>query len=254
MNTLIKKFLLLTLSIEGICWGLLVILGQYHISFNDYPILMIPYILGGLSPTIASYIALKKSGKIDGIKDWLGTIFDVKQSIWKYLLVCVLAIIYILPHIIVNGYEAGEPLIMLLPMLCMMLIGGGMEEAGWRYVLQPELEKKYSFTVATLIVAAIWWLWHAPLFIIPGVTQYGKNYIAFGISILGLTFAMAIVRRVTNSVWLCVLLHCLINALPAIFIIKDSIIGNTVTTVIYMGVAYLLLIFVRKNKQKYSVT
>ena len=246
MNTLIKRFLLLTLSIEGICWGLLVILGQYHISLNDYPILMIPYILGGLSPTIASYIALKKCGKIDGIKDWLGNIFDVKQSIWKYLLVCILAILYILPQIIVNGYEAGEPLIMLLPILCMTLIGGGMEEAGWRYVLQPELEKKYSFTVATLIVAAIWWLWHAPLFIIPGVHQYGKNYIAFAISTLGLTFAMAVVRRLTNSVWLCVLLHCLINALSAIFIIRDSIIGNIVTTAIDIGVAYLLLIFVRK--------
>ena len=69
MNPLIKQYLLLTFIIEGVCWGLLVILGQCHISISDYPILMIPYIIGGWSPTIASYIALKRCEKINGIKD-----------------------------------------------------------------------------------------------------------------------------------------------------------------------------------------
>lgn len=43
-------------------------------------------------------------------------------------------------------------------MIPMMFVGGGLEEAGWRYILQPELEKKYSFTVSTIIVSIIWWL------------------------------------------------------------------------------------------------
>ena len=42
---------------------------------------------------------------------------------------------------------------MIIIILPMMLVGGGNEEVGWRMILQPELEKKFNFNIATIITA-----------------------------------------------------------------------------------------------------
>ncbi len=129
----------------------------------------------------------------------------------------------------------------------MRLLGGGLEEAGWRYILQPELEKKFSFTVSTLIVSMIWWLWHFPLFHIQGVSQYGQSYFAFGINVIGLSFALAGIRRTTGSVWLCILFHCLVNSLSAVYLIRNNLAGNIAAAAILITCSF---IFVRINGKK----
>jgi len=45
------------------------------------------------------------------------------------------------------------------------LARGGMEEPGWRGLLQPALQNKFSPLIASLIVALFWSLWHLPLFL-----------------------------------------------------------------------------------------
>ena len=247
MNKLVKDYLIYTFLIMLICWGLCVICSLNGVLLNENYFLYIPYLLGGLSPTIASFMALKKNNKVANFKEWLGNVFDFKHNIFSYFMVIVLGILFILPQCLISGYENGFPLYAIFVMIPVMLLGGGLEEAGWRYILQPELEKKYKFIISTLIVSTIWWLWHLPLFYIQGVGQYGQNYLAFGISILGETFALASIRKNTNSVWLCVLSHCIVNSLFGIFIINDNILGNIVTTIILI---FSSLILVKVNNKK----
>lgn len=52
-----------------VCWGICLVFSLNHISINDNYLLYIPYVLGGWSPTIASFISLKKNNKIKGFKD-----------------------------------------------------------------------------------------------------------------------------------------------------------------------------------------
>lgn len=139
------------------------------------------------------------------------------------------------------------PVYAIIVMIPMMLFMGGLEEAGWRYILQPELEKKCSYFISTIIVSVIWWLWHFPLFYMQGIGQYGHNYFAFGISILGESFALASIKKNTNSVWLCVLNHCILNSLSGIYVVNDNIIGNIVATVVLVAVSF---VFVKINKCK----
>jgi membrane protease YdiL (CAAX protease family) len=162
-------------------------------------------------------------------------------------LVIIFGVIYILPQCIISGYNNGVPLYAIIIMIPMMLFGGGLEEAGWRYILQPELEKRFNFTVSTLIVSIIWWIWHLPLFFIQGVNQYGTNYLGFGITVFGLSFSLASIRKNTNSVWLCVLFHCIVNALAGIYMIKYNVYGNIVTTIILIIVAYISIGIQRKK-------
>ncbi len=222
MNKLIKDYLLYTFLIMIVCWGICLLFSLNGILLNKNYFLYIPYLLGGLSPTIASFISLKKNNKVTTFKEWLKNVFDFKHNVFSYLMVIILGILFILPQCLISGYESGAPLLAIIVMVPVMLFGGGLEEAEWRYILGPELEKKYKFVISTLIVSVIWWLWHLPLFYIKGVSQFGQNYFAFGINVLGLSFALASIRKNTNSVWLCVLFHCIVNSLSGIYIINNN--------------------------------
>lgn len=247
MNKLSKDYLIYTFLIMVICWGLCTICSLNGISLNKNYFLYIPYLLGGWSPSIASFFALKKNKQVADFKDWLKNVFDFKHNVLSYLMVMVLEILFILPQCLISGYENGAPVFAIIFMVPMMLFGGGLEEAGWRYILQPELERKYKFVISTIIVSMIWWLWHFPLFYIQGTAQYGQNYLAFGINVLGLSFVLASIRKNTDSVWLCVLFHCIANSLSATFIINDNILGNIVTTVILI---FISLVLVKINSRK----
>lgn len=252
MSKLNKLYLGYTFSIMSVCWALCIMCSLNGISLKDNYLLYIPYLLGGLSPTIASFISLKKSNNILNFKDWSKNIFDFRHNIYSYLTVIILSVILISSQCFICGYEKGAPLFVVIFMIPMMIIGGGLEEAGWRYILQPELEKKFSFTLSTIITAVIWWIWHLPLFFIQGVFQYGQDFFVFGINVLGLAFALASIRKNTNSVWLCILFHSLINSLNGVYMINfDNIWGCVVTAIILIICSYALLL-INKKKQIFN--
>ena len=64
----------------------------------------------------------------------------------------------------------GEPFLQVLPLYALIfgltaVAQGGNEEPGWRGMMQPELQKRFSPLVAALIVSAFWSLWHLPLYL-----------------------------------------------------------------------------------------
>ena len=70
-----RQYLIFTFSIMAICWGTCVLFSLSGIYLTEIPLLYIPYILGGLSPTIASYIAEKKNCRVRSFKEWLIILF-----------------------------------------------------------------------------------------------------------------------------------------------------------------------------------
>ncbi|WP_165861312.1 CPBP family intramembrane glutamic endopeptidase [Paenibacillus paeoniae] len=85
-----------------------------------------------------------------------------------------------------------------------LIIGGGLEELGWRYILQPFLETRFSSITSALLTSCIWALWHLPLFFIPGTSQFNWSFGLFCISIVGMSFALAVIYRISRSIWLCI--------------------------------------------------
>lgn len=247
MNKLIKTYLSLTFLIMLVCWGACMLCSLNGISMNDNKLLYLPYLIGGLSPTIASWFSLRRAGEVAGFKDWLKNVFDFRHSILSYLMVVVMAVLYILPQCLICGYETRAPIYAIIVMIPAMIVGGGLEEAGWRYILQPELEKKLPFAAATVIVAVIWWLWHLPLFFIQGVSQYGQSFLGFGFGVLGLAFALASIRKTTGSVWLCVLFHSLVNSLSGIYDVKGGPFGGAGAGSIATAVILILCSYTLKS-------
>ena len=251
MHNLAGQYLILTFAIMALCWGTCLLCSICGICLAENPLLYLPYMLGGFSPTIASYVVLKKFRKVHSVKEWIKTIFDFRHNVFSYLLLPVFAGLFFFCLCAISGYESGAPLMALVFMIPMMLFGGGLEEAGWRGILQPELNEKYGYTVATILVAIIWWLWHFPLFFINGVSQYGANFIVFGINVAGFSFALSAIKKITNSTWLCILFHCIINSLHGVYLVEESITGSIVASALLILFSYLF-VWIQKKKQIFS--
>lgn len=80
MNKLSRDYLLYTFLIMLICWGICLLCSLNGTSLNDNYLLYVPYLLGGWSPTIASFLALKKNDKIVNFKEWIKKVFDFKHN------------------------------------------------------------------------------------------------------------------------------------------------------------------------------
>ena len=53
------------------------------------------------------------------------------------------------------------------------ILGGVLEETGWRGYAQEGLQRRMPVLVASLVVGIFWGLWHLPLFLIEGTYQSG---------------------------------------------------------------------------------
>ena len=246
---IVTQFTILTFIIMTIAWGSCIICGQFGITKSNHTWLNIPYILGGFSPTIASYLVLKRNNKVTGLKEWFKNIFTFKSGVLFYLLVVLFGVIYLVPQILISGVKEMSPLYMFFLNLPIMLVGGGMEEAGWRYILQPELDKKYRFILSSVIVAVIWSVWHLPLFFISDVGQYGENFGLFALGVLGLTFALGAIRKISGNVFLCVLFHCIANAGTTTFAIQRTLPGVAVMSGL-MIIVSTIAVFAYKSQKK----
>ena len=237
----VKEFLIITFAIMIIFWGGCALISQVFDLTVENIFLRIMHIIGGFSPTIASYISLKKSKKVKNFKEWLKKIFDVKHNIWTYILVILFVSIYYVLGCLINGFEFGAPMFMLIVILPMMLFLGGNEEVGWRMILQPELEKKFGFNLATIFTAIIWWLWHLPIFFIKGTANANMNYFLFGIMCLTFSYSLATIRKISKGVFPCILTHCLINGISSVCVFNYSGLSCIVTLIVTMLVSGLIL-------------
>lgn len=152
-------------------------------------------------------------------------------------------------QILVSGLTEMQPIYMFLVFLPVMLVGGGLEEVGRRYILQPELSKKYGFILSAVITAVIWFAWHIPLFYIPGTSQYETNLWMFAVSVLGLTFSIGAIRKISGSVFLAVLAHSMTNAGYSVFIYPKTWLGTIVMVVVMIAVSTIAVcVYNPKNK------
>lgn len=238
---LVEYFLIITFILMLLGWGSCAILSQLFDFTVNHPVLRILFLIGGFSPTAASYISLKKVQAVTGFKQWVRRVFDIKHSICIYFAVLIFVAIYYILGCAISGFTLGAPVFMQLLIVPMMLFGGGNEEVGWRMILQPELEKRFGFHKATWITAVIWWLWHLPLFFIKGTVNADMNYFLFGIMCLTLSYALAAVRKISEGTFPCILTHCMINGLSATFVFLLSPVSCIVTLFITVAAALLIL-------------
>lgn len=244
---MIGSYLGITFLISYVLWAIIIIANQFGYLRFGSPVCTMLWLLGAFGPTVSSYIVQKKSGRIAGFKDFMKKAFHFKDSILSYGLVLLFLGLYFIYPAVTGKITLGIPIYQSIIIIPLMLFGGGMEEVGWRWVLQPELEKKFPFVIATLITSLIWSLWHLPLFFIKGSSQSDMNFFAFFILVIGVAFALATVYAYSKNIWLCALLHCCINALPTSFEFEQKLPTNIGVSIVLVVSALLVRFILIKN-------
>ncbi len=247
-NNIIRNYLIITFAISWFCFGIVILL--QFLGVCKYPDMIsgIIGLIGTLGPTIAAIVLNKKKSFKSIMKYW----FNSKKGTIKYLLL--FSGVLTIGYFITSSYNNTIPLFLILPLFVYAsCLGGGFEEFGWRGVLQPNLEKKFSFPVATIITGIIWALWHFPLYFIQDRGPISGIFL-FMISCIYLSFILACVYKKTNSIIYCSLLHGLINTYAVIWIFNDSLVNNVISNIfkLILLILAIVLYYYRYKDDKMS--
>lgn len=103
-----------------------------------------------------------------------------------------------------------------------MIIGAVGEEAGWRGVLQPEIQRRFGLIKGTLLVGVIWGYWHLPANLAglndPQHPVLGALVI-FPLEAISMSFVLAWMMNRSGSIWPAALGHGANNAFLACMIV-----------------------------------
>ena len=206
------------------------------------------------APVIALFIALRKDEKIS-VKEFLRRFFFTPHKI-KAVIVTAFFCLISFVFAIFCGQSNGSPWYMMpLGFIVMIPFVGFAEETGWRGFLQPMLEKRFPFPVATTIVAVIWCVWHFPVWLQATSNHYGDNILGFAMNIFVWSFVAAAIYKSTKSVLACAIYHSFINSIGAIYDwnkLFDTY-PKSVASCIYFGIIFVLALsiwYIEDKKEK----
>lgn len=134
--------------------------------------------------------------------------FGKTSGIYSYIIVFLLFLVQFL-----NFYffkiesDACSVRIFIITFAGQLLLGGGLEEAGWRGYLLPCLYNKHPILVSSVLVSIIWVFWHLPYFFISGSMQAEQSFFAYFMIGIITGFILSAIYLLTESVLLCMLFH-----------------------------------------------
>lgn len=227
-------FVLLTIGISWPAWGVLAVY-DLEPGLNLAGAL---WLLGGLGPPLAAVVVVGVTEGIDAVRQLLGRLLTWRVAGRWYAVALMLPGAVVAVALIIDAlvYEVSTPLpsLDLLPLfvgsiVANMLIGGGLEEIGWRGFALPRLQAAYSALTASLILGVVWIAWHAPLFVVPGAIQAELSPLPFLIQGLALAVVFTWVCNSTDgSLLLVVLLHGTVNAwLTSVWFLRGDVSATT---------------------------
>ena len=244
----VRRYIIYTYSFSWLFWGIAIFLTQTEIAPYGNPLMLVPYMLGGLSPAICEIYLKKRYSDKNHYHMFLKNIIDPKHNVMWYISIILFSFICCILPTPFGGAKMVKPLYMAFLELPFMIIGGGLEEIGWRGFLQPTLQKKICAFTSTLIVGVTWAIWHLPLWFVLGTHQSNMNFITFLITTMALSFILAALYNSTGSIFLCIIMHAFINGFWEVYQSNDKILPALSTLAFCLIVFTLVEISPRKHR------
>ncbi len=96
-----------------------------------------------------------------------------------------------------------------LALLIGLLFSGALnEEVGWRGYAPPRFQTDWSVLFSSLVLGALWGLWHLPMFFVAGTSQSEMSFLPFMIWVIALSILFTWVYNGTGgSLLLAVFAH-----------------------------------------------
>jgi membrane protease YdiL (CAAX protease family) len=137
--------------------------------------------LSALSASLAGIVLAAVEGRKGGVRELLGRFLIWRVGIQWWAFALLFAVIPAVAALYLFSLFGGPPvdwrglgpLYSVVPMILMLTVFAGIgEEFGWRGFAMPRLQARYNALVSTIITGVLWGLWHIPLFLLEGTTQY----------------------------------------------------------------------------------
>jgi CAAX protease family protein len=254
------------------CFFLIALGFSWVYDLTVFRVLVTPGIsLGGLllilgftlGPTLAAFLMTAVTQGRAGLRQLLRryVLWRVGLRWYLFALLGVPALLLI-PYLLLPGALAAFRLpglsvwlTILMWYLLGLVVGGPLfEEGGWRGFALPRLEQRSGPLVGTLILGALWGLWHLTEFFIPGAPQYtmtpfGTSFaghlLAFGLFDIW-TIVLAVIftwvfNNTRGSILLAILLHTSIDV--ALVYLLPPLFPSLATTPLF-GLSEFLLVWV----------
>ena len=139
-----------------------------------------------------------------------------------------------------------KPVYFFITAFLVSIVLGGIEEIGWRGILQPSLTRQLNLLVINFIIGIIWALWHLPLFYLVGAYHQGNSFFLFALAGIGYSSFLTWLYAKTNSIFLCVLFHAAINVTASIgfsvSMVETAVYFYSAVFVFVSGILFLLLL------------
>lgn len=235
--------------------------------------------LGGFGPAVSAFLVLAvTSGKV-GVRHLLRSIVHWRVGVRWYLVALLgVPVLNLLAFLVVPGilsdFVAPDSRVLRLylsEMAISLTIGIAplWEEIGWRGFAHPRMQRVHGPVVGSLILGALWGLWHLPFFFGP-LARTGPDatfvsasnaLVEFSIGLTGLSVVMAwVLNNCAGSTLLAILLHAAFDssglALVALFPSTPPyyipVHYQTLGIAIIFSVAALVLIVVTRGDLGYQ--
>lgn len=194
-----RKLIMYIVLSYGITWGFWFPLLMNYQWKTQLPLLPGQFYLASFGPLLGAVLTTLFFDGVQGLKAWFARTYSLAFS-KKWLGVAILmpvsyGVISILAHRMIVGawpdlshfgITQKLPGFNLWQTALVWVITFGLgEESGWRGFLLPELTKRFSLRISSLLVAGIWILWHLPAF------WFNENYLNMGPGILGWVISLS---------------------------------------------------------------
>ena len=237
-------FLTFTFLLTTICHGALAILSQRGIiQFTDF-LGQLLFILGGSSPTIMAFVVVHLFYNEEERGSFYHSLLHFKQPVGFYLFALftpvVLGLIFLLVATVFGNplfKQLQSPLQYFIFFFSAFLFGG-LEEVGWRGILQEQFKKQIQPLVLAVAIGLIWSLWHLPMFFIPGLDHSSYAIVPFILQGVVFSLFQTFLYAKTKSIPLVVLFHTSINAAASIGLRLTF--ENHLYVYLYLLIAFIL--------------
>jgi membrane protease YdiL (CAAX protease family) len=180
--------------------------------------------VGSFGPAVAGALLTKAQGR--SLRAWISEMVTFRIGARWWLVALGLPVAVAAVSAVAFAFEFGNLDLSLLPnrvarwlfgLLFISLVGGGNEEPGWRGYALPHLQRDYGALTASLVIGAVWAVWHLPLYYLPGGMYAGKSFALFAPMVLAFSVVLTwLYNGSGGSVPAAMLLHAGINSASAL--------------------------------------